>query len=96
VRNIAFTWDRRKAESNRAKHGVSFEEAETVFLDEDARLIDDPDHSSAEHRFVLLGFSVAARCLVVVHCYRQSDSEIRLISARRATKQEEQVYWRLK
>ena len=78
------------------KHGVSFEEAETVFLDESARLIDDPDHSDEESRFVLLGFSLRARCLIVSHCYRESDSVIRLISARRATAREEEEYWRLR
>jgi hypothetical protein len=96
VGNIEFAWDRRKARSNLAKHGVSFEEAQTVFQDESARLIDDPDHSENEDRFVLLGYSLQARCLIVSHCYRQSDSVIRLISARRATAQEEGVYWRLR
>jgi hypothetical protein len=96
VGNIQFAWDRRKSRSNLAKHGVSFEEAQTVFLDESARLIDDPDHSGEEERFVLLGYSFRARCLIVSHCYRESDSVIRLISARRATAQEEEVYWRLR
>ena len=94
--NIEFAWDRRKARSNLVKHGVSFEEAQTVFLDESARIIDDPDHSEDEDRFVLLGYSLQARCLIVNHCYRESDSVIRLISARRATPQEEEVYWRLR
>lgn len=94
--NITFAWERRKARSNLVKHGVSFEEAQSVFWDETARLIDDPDHSEDEDRFVLLGYSVQARCLIVSHCYRESDSVIRLISARRATAQEEQVYWSLK
>ena len=88
--------DRRKARSNLVKHGVSFEEAQTVFLDENARLIDDPDHSEEEERFLLLGYSFQARCLIVSHCYLQSGSVIRLISARRATAQEEEVYWRLR
>jgi len=96
VGNIQFAWDRRKARSNLVKHGVSFKEAQTVFLDESARLIDDPDHSGEEERFVLLGYSFRARCLIVSHCYRESDSVIRLISARRATAQEEEVYWRLR
>jgi len=96
VGNIEFAWDGRKARSNLVKHGVSFEEAQTVFLDESARLIDDPDHSGDEERFVLLGYSFQARCLIVSHCYRKSDSVIRLISARRATAQEEEVYWRLR
>jgi hypothetical protein len=96
VGNIEFAWDRRKARSNLVKHGVSFEEAQTVFLDENARLIDDPDHSEEEERFVLLGYSFQARCLILSHCYRESDSVIRLISARRAAAQEEEVYWRLR
>jgi uncharacterized DUF497 family protein len=96
VGNIEFVWDPRKARSNKTKHGVSFEEAQTVFLDENARLLDDPDHSEEEQRFVLLGFSFQARCLIVSHCYRESDSVIRLISARRAIPQEEEMYWRLR
>ncbi len=94
--NIEFAWDRRKARSNLIKHGVSFEEAQTVFLDENARLIDDPDHSEEEERFVLLGYSFQARCLIVSQCCSETDSVIRLISARRATAQEEQIYWRLR
>jgi uncharacterized DUF497 family protein len=96
VGNIEFAWDRSKARSNVVKHGVSFEEAQTVFLDENARLIDDPDHSEDEDRFLLLGYSFQARCLIVIHSYRQSDSVIRLISAGRATAQEEEVYWKLR
>ena len=91
--NIEFAWDPRKARSNLAKHGVSFEEAKTVFLDEKARLIDDPDHADEEERFLLLGYSFQAQCLIVTHCYREADSVIRLISARRATPREEEVYW---
>lgn len=91
--NIEFAWDRLKARSNLVKHGVSFEEAKSVFLDENARLIDDPDHSAEEQRFLLLGYSFQARCLIVSHCYRESDSVVRLISARRATKHEEELYW---
>jgi uncharacterized DUF497 family protein len=53
--NMSFAWDRRKAISNRAKHGISFEEAQSVFLDDKARLLDDPDHSETEARFILLG-----------------------------------------
>jgi uncharacterized DUF497 family protein len=96
VGNIEFAWEQRKAKSNLVKHGVSFEEAQSVFLDEGARLIDDPDHYEDEDRFLLLGFSFRARCLMVSHCYRESDSVIRLISARRATAHEEEVYWSLK
>jgi uncharacterized protein len=93
VGNIEFAWDRRKARSNLAKHGISLEEAQTVFLDENARLIDDPDHSDEEERFLLLGYSFQARCLIVSHCYRENESIIRLISARRATAPEEEMYW---
>jgi hypothetical protein len=84
---------RRKARSNLAKHGVRFEEAQTVFLDEGGRLIDDPDHSEDEERFVLLGYSLQTRCLIMVHCYRKGGSLVRLISARRATVHEEEEYW---
>jgi len=70
--------------------------AQSVFLDESARLIDDPDHSGDEDRLLLLGYSFQARCLIVSHCCRESESVIRLISARRATAQEEEVYWSLK
>ncbi len=90
--NIEFAWDPRKARSNLVKHGVSFEEAQSAFLDENARLIDDPDHSDDEDRFLLLGYSFQARCLIVSHCYRKSDAVIRLISARRATAREEEMY----
>jgi uncharacterized DUF497 family protein len=93
VRNIEFTWDSRKARSNLVRHGISFEEAQTAFLDENARLIDDPDHSDEEERFLLLGYSSQARCLIVSHCYREEDAVIRLISARRATPHEEEEYW---
>jgi uncharacterized protein len=93
VGNIEFAWDRRKARSNVAKHGVSFEEAQTVFFDDSARLIDDPDHSDEEERSLLLGYSFRARCLLVTHCYRLDTSVVRLISARRATPREEKVYW---
>lgn len=94
--NIEFAWDRRKARSNLVKHGVSFEEAQSIFLDESARLIGDPDHSDVEDRFLLLGYSFRSRCLIVSHCYRESDSVIRLISARCATAQEEEFYWSFK
>ncbi len=93
---MSFSWDARKARSNVAKHGVSFEEARTVFLDENARLIDDPDHSEEEERFLLLGCSLRGRCLIVHHCYRKSESVIRLISARLATAREEKDYWRFR
>jgi hypothetical protein len=89
---IRFEWDRRKAAANLRKHGVSFEEARSVFFDDQARLIDDPDHSEDEDRFVLLGLSGALRLLLVCHCYRSGDEVIRIISARRATRTEAKFY----
>lgn len=89
---MRLTWDKRKNSGNRKKHGVSFEEAETVFYDENARLIHDPDHSIDEDRFILLGLSVRLRVLVVCHCYRQGDAMIRISSARKATKKEQKRY----
>ena len=90
-----FEWDDNKAASNLAKHGVSFEEAATAFDDVWARLMPDPDHSDEEERFILLGMSIKARELVVCHCLRGEDrSVVRIISARRATANEERQYWR--
>lgn len=89
---IAFTWDPAKARKSLRKHGVSFGEAESVFYDDRARLVDDPDHSDSEDRFILLGVSQALRVLVVVHAYRESDTVIHIISARRATPQERTAY----
>jgi uncharacterized protein len=91
--SLTFEWDKEKSASNRAKHGISFEEAQTVFLDENALLIHDPDHSGGEDRFVLLGLSVKFRVLVVCHCYRKSNEVIRIISARKATRTEQKRYW---
>jgi len=89
---LRFEWDDRKDEQNRRKHGISFEEAQTVFYDEQALLIADPDHSQQGERFILLGLSSALRTLVVCHCYRQGGDVIRLISARRADRQERENY----
>ena len=89
---MSFEWDENKNRSNIRKHGISFKEAETVFYDENALLIDDPDHSDEEDRFILLGISTSLRLLIVCHCYRQSDMVIRIISARKATKPESQQY----
>ncbi|MGC4089968.1 MAG: BrnT family toxin [Polyangiaceae bacterium] len=91
---LKFEWDERKNRSNQHKHGVSFEEAETVFLDENALLLDDPDHSDEELRFVLLGFSSALHLLVVCHCERGAGSVIRIISARKADRSERTQYTR--
>ena len=88
----SFEWDPAKAAANKRKHGISFEEARTVFYDENARFMEDPDHSSNEERFLILGLSVKLRALVVCHCYRQSEAVIRVISARRATKNERGLY----
>jgi uncharacterized protein len=89
---IVFEWDARKAAENLRKHGVSFEEAKEVFFDERARLIDDPDHSEREERFLLLGFSCALRLLVVCHAYRHEGEVVRIISARKATRAEASFY----
>jgi uncharacterized DUF497 family protein len=89
--HIIFEWDERKSRSNRAKHGVSFEEARTAFFDENARLVADPEHSDDEDRFVLMGLSIGVRVLVVCHCYRQEET-IRIISARKADHGEQQQY----
>jgi uncharacterized DUF497 family protein len=89
---MKFAWDVAKAEENRRKHGVLFDEATTVFTDENARLKHDPDHSLAEDRFILLGFSSKLRLLVVCHAYRENDEVIRLISARKATPNERKQY----
>lgn len=89
---LRFAWDPAKAAANLARHGVSFEEATTVFSDEAGLLIDDPEHSVTEDRFILLGLSARLRVLVVVHCYRETDTVIRLISARRADRLEREVY----
>jgi len=89
---LRFDWDERKNRRNRIKHGIWFEEARTVFEDPHARLFSDPEHWEAEERFILLGLSSAARTLVVVHCYRESDSLVRIISARKATKREVRFY----
>jgi uncharacterized protein len=91
---LRFEWDEAKSRINRARHGVSFKEARTVFFDENARLAADPDHSEDEDRFVLLGFSLKLRLLVVCHCYRQLDDVVRIISARRADPSERRDYAR--
>ena len=90
--DLRFDWDPAKEQANRRKHKVSFQEAESVFGDDHARLLDDPDHSEAEDRFVLLGLSSRFRVLVVVHTYRGNEDVIRIISARRATRTERAYY----
>ena len=89
---LHFEWDPVKAAANLRKHKVSFEGARTVFSDERALLIDDPDHSDDEDRFVLLGLSSSLRLLLVAHCYRSARNLIRIISARKAMADEERHY----
>jgi uncharacterized DUF497 family protein len=91
---LQFEWDEAKASSNAKKHGVTFEEAKSVFLDDQAKLIPDPDHSDTEERFVLLGYSTQLKLLVVCHCYRATGRTSRLISARKATRHEAKAYER--
>ena len=92
MKRLRFEWDPRKAAANLRKHSVSFEEARTVFLDEEALLRPDEDHSDDEDRFLLLGLTGRLRVLVVCHCYRQEDEVIRVISARKANALERQQY----
>ncbi len=90
---IKFEWDKTKNILNIKKHGVDFNEAATVFLDDEALLIEDEKHSGEEDRFVLLGFSQKANLLIVCHCYRTNEEVIRIISARKATKNETKQYF---
>lgn len=94
MKKLIFEWDDKKNSSNIRKHGVSFEDAQTVFFDENAIEFDDPDPSIQEERFILLGLSQSLKVLVVCHCYRSQDLKIRIISARKATKNEQGVYFR--
>jgi uncharacterized DUF497 family protein len=89
---VRFTWDAVKERANRRRHGVSFAEAQSVFFDERAVRYFDPDHSEREDRYIMLGMSFLLRALVVCHCYREDDSIIRIISARRANAAEERAY----
>ena len=90
---LSFEWDKQKNQTNQKKHGVSFPEAESVFYDEKAiQFWDDDDHSEMEERFLLLGRSSKIQILLIVHCYREEDSVIRIISARKATQKESQQY----
>jgi len=88
-----FEWDDQKEQVNIRKHGLDFSEASTVFYDDNARIIGDPDHSVDEDRFIILGLSTSMKVLVVCHCYRESETIIRIFSARKATKSEEKGYW---
>jgi uncharacterized DUF497 family protein len=91
--DLRFVWDENKNRANQRKHGVSFQEAQTAFYDENAKVYSDPDHSESEDRFILLGISFRLRTLVVCHCYREKESVIRIFSARKADRDEESDYW---
>ena len=90
---MRFQWDPRKEATNRSKHGISFDEARSVFFDDEAIVYDDPDHSIGEERLLILGMSRVPQLLVVVHCLRGKGDVIRIISARPATKREIRNYW---
>ena len=93
MKSLEFEWDTKKDKSNTKKHGISFEEARTAFYDEYAIQFVDPEHSESEDRFLLLGSSFNLKTLVVCHCFREEETVIRIISARKADKDEEQYYW---
>ena len=94
--DFRFEWDSAKNDSNQKRHGVSFEEGITVFYDENAVLINDPDHSLDEDRFIMIGMTLKLRIVMVCHCYRENDNVIRIISVRKSTKQETNQYRRHK
>ena len=89
---LRFAWDEKKSQQNLKKHGVAFEEAQSVFFDDDALEFPDPDHSEDEDRFLMLGRSFKLRILLVCHCLREEEAVIRIISARKATKKERAAY----
>ena len=93
MKQLEFEWDGKKDKANVKKHGVSFDEARTVFYDEYAIQFFDPEHSESEERFILLGTSFKLKTLVVCHCFRKEETVVRIISARKADKDEAQVYW---
>jgi len=93
MKRLTFEWNNQKDKINTKKHGVSFDEARTVFYDEYAIQYFDPEHSKNEDRFLLLGISFKLKTLVVCDCFRQEETVIRIISARKADRNEEQVYW---
>jgi len=96
MNRLRFTWDDLKNEANGRKHGVTFEAAATSFNDEYAREFYDPDHVDEEDRFLLLGLSARLRVLIVCHCFRESETLVRIISARKADKHEQHDYWELR
>ena len=91
--SLSFSWDDNKNKTNQKKHNVSFEEAQSVFFDGNAIEFFDPDHSQKEHRYIMLGLSYRLSVLVVCYCLRKKESEIRIISARKATKKEQKTYF---
>ena len=93
MNRLRFEWDVNKDKSNTKKHGVTFEEAQTVFFDEYAIQFFDPEHSEDEDRFILLGTSFKPQTLVVCHCFREEETKVRIISARKADKSEQLAYW---
>ena len=94
MQGFVFEWDEEKNRSNIRKHGISFDEAKTAFEDPNLLYKPDPDHSQEEERFIIFGFSERERVLAVCHCYKLNDNTIRIISARKATKNENIYYWR--
>jgi uncharacterized DUF497 family protein len=94
MEKIRFSWDDRKAAKNLKKHGVSFEDASTVFFDENAKEYFDPDHSADEDRFLMLGFDCRLRLLVVSYCFDSQGRQVRIISARKATAKEKGAFFR--
>ncbi len=93
MKKLVFEWNKRKENANIKKHGISFDEARTTFYDENAVQFFDPDHSDEEDRFILVGVSHRLNTLVVCHCFRENEITVRIISARKADKDEENVYW---
>ena len=94
MKELRFEWDERKNKANVKKHGIDFAEARTAFYDERAVQFFDPDHSEDEDRFILLGISFKLRIVIVCHCFRESETIVRIISARKADRDEERDYWR--
>ncbi len=93
MKELRFEWDEKKYKLNQRKHGISFLEEQTAFSDENGLLLDDPDHSLEEDRYIILGMSSKLRLLVISHTYRKEDQIVRIISARKATRMEQRQYW---
>ena len=89
---MKFEWDEKKNKLNIKNHGVAFEEAQTVFFDPLTKVAEDPDHSAHEDRFIAVGHSLFHRILLVVHCFREEGSAIRIVSARKLTRSERKQY----